>query len=72
VQLRDGGAATVECHVRGYHLLEGAPGGPEWMVAGHWVIGLSQLAGGWKITGMTLQTFYQTGNRQLLEIAGSR
>ena len=61
--------AVAECHVRGYHVLEGAAGGAEWMVAGHWVIGLTEIGGSWKVTTMTLQTFYQMGNKDLLQVA---
>lgn len=62
-------AATAECHVRGYHFKTGAAGGDEWMVAGQWVIELMDRAGVWQITGMTLRTLYQTGNRDLLRQA---
>ena len=61
--------AKAFCHVRGYHFLEAAPGGAEWMVAGHYVFGLQKISGEWKINSMTLETFYQTGNRKLLEEA---
>ena len=67
-----GDVATAECHVRGYHLADRAPGGREWMVAGHYVIELQGREQAWKVTKMTLQTFYQTGNRDLLsQAAGS-
>lgn len=65
VRLESGGA-TAECHVRGYHVRRGAPGGDEWMVAGQWVIGLADRDGHWLVTGMTLRTFYETGSRGVL------
>jgi len=58
--------ATAECHVRGYHVSSRATGGDEWMVAGQWVIQMVEREGGWLIETMTLRTFYQTGNRNLL------
>ena len=71
VQL-DGTVAAAECHVRGYHVLAGAPGGSEWMVAGQWAIRLVEMQNVWRITGMTLRTFYQSGNRDLLAFASSK
>jgi hypothetical protein len=68
-----GNEARAECHVRGVHRAPNAPGGPEWMVAGHYVFSLVKQADGWKIRGLTLQASYQTGNRELLrEAAGNR
>ncbi|HWO14576.1 MAG TPA: nuclear transport factor 2 family protein [Polyangiaceae bacterium] len=67
--LLDGDYARAECHVRGYHYRDGLPGGSEWMVAGHYVFELSVRDAGWQIDAMTLHTYYQTGNRQLLEQA---
>ena len=58
--------AIARCHVRGYHYLKGAPSGDEWMVAGHYVFALAKVGGIWKIREMTLEVFYQTGNRNLL------
>ena len=63
-----GDAATAECHVRGYHVRRGAPGGDEWMVAGQWIIRAAERAGQWRVTAMTLRTFYETGNRRVLEV----
>jgi hypothetical protein len=64
-------AATVTCHVRGYHYLKGLPGGGEWMVSGHYVFELAKEETGWRIQKMQLQTFCQTGNVKLLEEAAS-
>jgi hypothetical protein len=64
--------ATAHCHVRGYHFAKGAPGGDEWMVAGHYVMKLAKDASAWRIRSLTLETFYQTGNLKLLEVAGGR
>lgn len=65
-----GHQAIASCHVRGYHYLRGAEGGDEWMIAGHYVFGLTMKDGGWVIDRMKLETFYQTGNTKLLEVAG--
>jgi hypothetical protein len=66
-----GSVAIAECNVRGYHISARAPGGSEWMVAGQWIIEMTESGGPesaarWLVTRMTLRTFYQTGNRDLL------
>jgi hypothetical protein len=68
---RRGTVAVAECNVRGYHISARAVGGSEWMVAGQWIIemmafGESKSGAQWLVTRMTLRTFYQTGNRDLL------
>jgi hypothetical protein len=67
-----GDHARAECHVRAYHVRHDAPGGAEWMIAGHYVIELAIVGAAWLITSLTLLTFYQTGNRNLLSQAGGR
>lgn len=67
-----GSEAIARCHVRGYHYVKGAAGGDEWMVAGHYVFELSKQNDAWRIHGMKLETFYQTGNLQLLAVAGGK
>jgi SnoaL-like domain len=42
-------------------------GGDEWMVAGQWVIRVNEQNGQWRVRAMTLRTFYETGNRGVLE-----
>jgi hypothetical protein len=68
-----GSSAAAGCHVRAWHVAKGAPRGEEWVVGGHYVFALSQRKGGWKITGMKLETFQQSGNTNLLqEASGAR
>jgi hypothetical protein len=67
-----GSTATARCHVRGYHHAEGVDGGDEWMVAGHYVFQLDKAGTTWRIRAMKLETFYQTGNTKLLEVAGGK
>lgn len=64
--------AAARCHVRGYHYSQGAPGGDEWMVAGHYLFALGKEGEAWRIQAMTLETFYQSGNMKLLEVAGGK
>jgi hypothetical protein len=42
------------------------------MVAGHYIVRLIAISGDWKIAGITLQVFYQEGNRRIPEIARGR
>jgi hypothetical protein len=85
VQWRDA-VAVAECNVRGYHISARATGGSEWMVAGQWIIEMTQSGEResgeresvehesgqrWRVTRMTLRTFYQTGNRNLLAQAAA-
>ncbi|WP_437278744.1 nuclear transport factor 2 family protein [Sorangium sp. So ce375] len=64
-----GERATVECHVRAYHRFARAPGGEDWMVAGHYRYELSKRADGWKIVKVTFTVSYQTGNTNMFEEA---
>jgi len=66
-----GDDAVARCHVRAYHHKPGVPGGDEWMLAGHYIFGLTRRAGGWCIRAMTLEALYQTGNLRFLELAHS-
>ena len=68
----EGATATADCHVRGYHFAKGAPGGDEWMVAGHYVMKIVKDGTAWRIRSLTLETFYQTGNVKLLAVAGGK
>ncbi|HEY2509724.1 MAG TPA: nuclear transport factor 2 family protein, partial [Polyangiaceae bacterium] len=65
-------SATAGCHVRGYHFAQGLRDGQEWMIAGHYLFELGKEGSAWKIRKMTLETFYQTGNLNLLEQAARR
>jgi hypothetical protein len=62
-----GASAAAFCHVRAMHHVAGLKGGEFWEVLGHYVFRLAQEpAGAWKIKGMKLETFAQTGNKNLL------
>jgi hypothetical protein len=65
-------SATADCHVRAWHLAPGAPGGEEWVVAGHYRFGLVRADRVWRIAFMKLETLHQTGNRNLLAEAAAR
>jgi SnoaL-like domain len=51
----------LDTHVIAHHWLDGAPGGDTWVVYGHYVVRLVEG----KIAELTLETFRQTGNRDL-------
>jgi hypothetical protein len=63
---------VARTHVRAYHRIQGAPGGDVWMVAGHYIVKLTQAGNAWKIAGITLTTLYQEGNRRIPEMARAR
>jgi hypothetical protein len=67
----EGASAIAHCHVRAWHHAPDAPGGDEWMVAGHYVFELANARPTWKIKRMALETFYQTGNEALLQEAAA-
>ncbi|MGH4014276.1 MAG: nuclear transport factor 2 family protein [Pseudonocardiaceae bacterium] len=50
----EGGAASADTHVRGYHHIADAQGGSVWQVAGHYIMELVKQADRWKITSLTL------------------
>jgi hypothetical protein len=56
---------------RRYHVAARAAGGSEWMVAGQWIIEMTESGEQWLVTRMTLRMFYQTGNRDLLAQAAA-
>jgi hypothetical protein len=64
----DGGRATADCNVRGYHRLDGAT----WMVAGRYTLTLHRTDGTWQVAGIVLRTTYQDGDPALAERAASR
>src|SRR5262249_43549442 len=67
-----GATAVAECHVRAWHYAAGAPGGEEWVVAGHYLLALTKPEETWTITGMKLETLHQTGNSRLLAEAAAQ
>jgi hypothetical protein len=66
------GGVLVRTHVRGYHHIAGAEGGPTWAVHGHYVVPVERAGDGWRIAGITLRVFYQEGNTDLPALAGVR
>lgn len=69
----EAGSAEVEAHVRAYHRVdEVTDPGPLWIVAGNYVVTLARSGAGWRIAGLTLQTYYQDGNLDLPATATDR
>ena len=63
----DGDSALLEAHVRAYHRL----GEDVWLVAGHYVAEVAR-PDGWRITALTLRTYYQDGASDLPAAATER
>ncbi|WP_232661513.1 nuclear transport factor 2 family protein [Pseudonocardia sp. TRM90224] len=64
----DNGVVRVDTHVRSFHRIADAEGGPIWGVHGHY---LARVRAG-LITALTLQLFYQEGNIALPALATAR
>jgi hypothetical protein len=62
----DGDRARAAVHVVGSHVLAGDPGSP-WVVGGTYRVALQRVDDGWRITDLTLDTRWETGDRGLLE-----
>jgi hypothetical protein len=66
-----GEAARASVPVVGTHVLAGDPGSP-WVVGGTYRMSLRRIEDLWRITAITLDTRWQTGDRTLLERAAAR
>jgi hypothetical protein len=60
-------SATGECHVVGSHFF----GAETWMVYGHYVFEITLHQEGWKVGYMKLETYAQTGVKDLLAKAAA-
>lgn len=67
----DAGEARTSVPVVGTHVLAGDPGSP-WVVGGTYRIVLRRIDDRWRITAITLDTRWQTGDRTVLERAAAR
>jgi hypothetical protein len=68
---REGVQAHAAVHVVGTHILDGDPGSP-WVVGGTYRFALRGDGDGWRITALTLDTRWQTGDGALLARAAAR
>jgi SnoaL-like domain len=68
VQL-EGEHATARCHVRAFHYAAAAVSGREWEVLGHYHFQFIRTPKGYRVHTLTLETFHQLGNRELLRQA---
>lgn len=66
------GRLRLRTHVRAYHRIADAEGGPVWGVHGHYAAPVERSGAGWRIAGITLRLFYQEGNSDLPVLAGER
>jgi len=63
--------ARAAVHILATHVLDGDPGSP-WVVGGTYRIELRRVAEEWRITALTLDTRWQTGDGELLARAAAR
>lgn len=68
----DGNSATVRAYVTADHQIAGVDAGEVWTVYGSYVLTLTKIGHGWKLSGNTFQFKFQTGNTDLLALAQSR
>jgi hypothetical protein len=64
----DGDRARARCAVTAVHRI----GDDRWTVGGHYAIRLARGSGAWRITHLTLDTAFETGDRALTERAAER
>jgi len=64
-----GDRAEASCHVRAMHHAPAARSGSDWEVLGHYHFELARSGDTFNITHLTLSTFHQLGNRNLLQEA---
>lgn len=62
----DGDTATAGCYFQAQHRIEGADGGPNYIVAGAYSDRLVRTDAGWRITRRTLRRWWTAGNDAVL------
>ena len=65
----DGDEATCTANMMGTHVLANASGGPIWTVGGRHVYELKRTEGGWRISGLTFNLQWATGNMNVLTLS---
>jgi SnoaL-like domain len=65
--------ATCTANVRAYHHVRtGEHLSGTWLVVGRYAIEMTGLDGAWRIASITLRTFYEEGDRRLVDVARAR
>ena len=68
-----GDAAHCVMYMRAEHFIEqDAPAENRWTIGGYYTVDLARLANGWRINAMGLHVTWQTGNRELSNLAIER
>ena len=68
-----GDSAHCVMYMRAEHfILEDAPAENRWTIGGYYTVDLARTANGWKIHAMGLHVTWQTGNRELSNLAIER
>jgi SnoaL-like domain len=68
-----GDHAEAVVYMRAEHFIEDlVPAENRWTIGGYYVASLSRVTAGWKIHAMELRVTWQTGNRQLSNVAIER
>lgn len=65
----DGDRAHMISYLQAFHRFTGGRGGSDYTIGGHYDIDLVRTAEGWRINRYTLNTTWQTGNRDIIREA---
>ena len=65
----DGDEATCTANMQGTHVLANASGGPMWTVGGRHIYQLKRTPDGWRISGLTFNLQWATGNMNVLTLS---
>ncbi|MER6843893.1 nuclear transport factor 2 family protein [Streptomyces platensis] len=68
----DGDIATCVANLVASHYLPNESGDPTWTIGGRYEFGLVRTESGWRINAVVLIPKWSTGNRTIMQIAGSR
>ena len=67
-----GDTARCTAYMRAEHFIEDAPVDNRWTIGGYYVVDLKRVDARWRIYAMALHVTWQTGNRQLSNLAIER
>ncbi len=65
----DGDRAICRANMQGTHVLANPSGGSTWQVGGNHVYQLTRTSHGWRISGITFNIQWATGNQNILALA---
>jgi SnoaL-like domain len=67
----DGDQATCTAGMQGVHMLHNPTGDDSWNVGGHHIYQLERTADGWRISGLTFNIQWATGNMNIVALSAA-